>query len=144
MGYIILLSTPSPVAGIVATVLVTTGCYVPVFLTPIWAIINTGGYTKRSGTWALCEVFGLTFSIMGTRIYNKPPRFIKGHSVVLALNVLAVVCIVALYWWMKRQNRIKDRIEQEYAERGETHPHFAQHLMLEDVQDQHISFRYVL
>jgi hypothetical protein len=144
VGYIILLTTTSPVAGITATVFVTAGCYVPVLLLPIWGIINTGGFTKRGATWAFCELFGQTWAIMGTRIYDSPPRFIKGHSVVLGLNLLALVNVILVFWWMRRQNRIKDRVLQEYADRGEVHPHVAQQLTLEDVYDQHVSFRYVL
>lgn len=107
-------------------------------------LINTAGYTKRAATWPFLEVFGLSWSIMGSRIYDTPPRFTKGHSVVLALNALAMINAAAAYWWMRRMNRIKDRTEREYAERGEVHPHIAHGLTLEHVQDQHISFRYVL
>ncbi len=121
-----------------------SACYVPIILVPVWMLINTGGYTKRAATWPVCETVGQTWAIMGTRIYDTPPRFIKGHSVVLGFNLLAIVCCFSVYLYMRWQNRKRDRIERELAERGEIHPHIAEQLTLEHVQDYHISFRYVL
>ena len=107
-------------------------------------LINTGGYTKRAATWPVCETVGQVLAIMGTRIYDTPPRFIKGHSVVLAFNFLAILCTLGAFFYMRAQNKKRDRIEQELAQRGEVHPHIAERLTLEHVQDYHISFRYVL
>lgn len=81
---------------------------------------------------------------MGTRIYTDPPRFIKGHSIVLAVTTAAAASTVVNYFWMRSQNRKKDVIEREYSERNEVHPHIASNASLEDLQDQHISFRYIL
>ena len=81
---------------------------------------------------------------MATRIYDTPPRYVKGHSIVLALNVLACFSIMFCAWWMTYLNKKKDRVEAEYAERGEVHPHLAESLTLEDLQDRHISFRYIV
>ena len=84
------------------------------------------------------------FSIMGTRIYTNPPRFFKGHSIVLAFNVIAGIGTLLNAFWMRRENRRKDCIEHEYAERNLLHPHIVDNATLEDVQDQHISFRYIV
>jgi hypothetical protein len=86
----------------------------------------------------------MAFSIMATRIYDNPPRYLKGHSIVLSFNVLAWFCIVFCALWMRYLNRKKDRSESEYIERGEDHPHNAGRLTLEDLQDNHISFRYIV
>lgn len=144
LGYILLLSTTNTAAVIIATCLVTSGCYGCIILLPVWIAINTGGYTKRGATWAVSELCGLSLSIMGTRIYTEPPHFIKGHAIVLTFNAVALISSALNYFWMRSQNRKKDRIEREYAERGEVHPHILKNATLEDVQDQHISFRYVL
>jgi hypothetical protein len=144
LGYTLLLATTSTVVGIFAACLITASCYTGVVLLPVWIVINTAGYTKRSCVWATSEVFAMTFSIMATRIYDNPPRYVKGHSIVLAFNVLAWFCIVFCALWMRYLNRKKDRIESEYTERGEVHPHNGGQLTLEDLQDNHISFRYIV
>ncbi|KIX06606.1 uncharacterized protein Z518_04582 [Rhinocladiella mackenziei CBS 650.93] len=144
LGYILLLVVESTATKIVATCLVTSGCYTCTFLSPVWQQINTIGYTKRGATWAFLEVFGLCYSIMGTRIYNTPPRYIKGHSVVLGLNAFALLNVVFVYLWMRYKNRQKDRIEGEYAARGEVHPHVANEISLGEAGEDYISFRYIL
>ncbi|KAH8699107.1 major facilitator superfamily domain-containing protein [Talaromyces proteolyticus] len=144
LGYTLLLATTSTIVGIVAACFITASCYTGVILLPVWIVINTAGYTKRSCVWATSEVFAMTFSIMATRIYDTPPRYVKGHSIVLALNVLAGFSIVFCTWWMRRLNQKKDQIVAEYVERGEVHPHVAENLTLEDLQDRHILFRYIV
>jgi hypothetical protein len=143
LGFILLMSTTNKIALIFATCLVTSGCYGCIILLPVWLSINTGGYTKRGATWALSEMCGLAFSIMGTRVYTDPPRFIKGHGIVLSITTVAAISAMVNFLWMRSQNQKKDRTEKEYAERNEIHPHILSNATLEDVQDQHISFRYI-
>ena len=143
VGYIILLSTTNSVVSIIAACLITSGCYSAIILLPTWIAINTAGFTKRGATWAFSETAGLCFSVMGTRIYNTPPRYIKGHSIVLAFNVVAAITAILTMLWMIRKNKKKDRVQREYSERGEVHPHIVHEATLGDVQDDHISFRYI-
>jgi len=142
IGYILLMTVSSTGVKIFATCLVTAGLNPAVILMTSWLGVNTGGFTKRGATWALAEVFGQCFSIMGTHIYDGPPRFIKGHAIVLGFIVLGIVNTALLIWWMKRENARRDVVETEYRDRGEVHPHASQ--SLEEVQDFHISFRYIL
>jgi hypothetical protein len=100
--------------------------------------MNTGGFAKRGTTWALAEVSGQTFSIMGTRVYTDPPRYTKGHSVVLGFMVLALLSPVALILWMSHLNQEKDLLQNEYQERNELHPHASR--SLEEESDFHINF----
>lgn len=144
IGYIVLLSTNNTVASVVAACLITSGCYTSIITLPIWLTINIGGFSKRGTAWALAEITGLCTSIMGTRIYTEPPRFVKGHSVSLSLNILALLSAVTAYFWMSYQNKKKDRVQAEYAARCELHPHIATRATLEEVHDDHISFRYIL
>ncbi|EXJ68015.1 uncharacterized protein A1O5_08630 [Cladophialophora psammophila CBS 110553] len=139
IGYILLLAVHTRPVSIFAACLITA-----ILLTPVCVNINTVGFTKRGATWAFTEAFGLTWSIMGTRIYDTPPRYVKGHSVVLALNALACLCVITVCFHMRRINSKKELLEREYAERSETHPHIAQNKSLEEIGEGHISFRYVL
>ena len=142
IGYIILLTNVSVHVKVFATCLVTSGLYPSVVLVAAWVAMSTGGFTKRGTTWALAEISGQCFSIMGTHVYTDPPRYVKGHSVVLAFMFLALLSTVSLLFWMNHLNRKKDRIESEYQERNELHPHASK--SLEEEYDYHISFRYIL
>lgn len=144
LGYILLMTVSSTTARVVATCLVTAGCYPIGILLPVWLSINTPNFTKRGATWAFSEVFGIAFSIMGTRIYTGPPRYYKGHGTVLGFFAFAAINVALAYFWMRRQNKKKEAILEDYARRGEMHPHIAQRMTLEALQDEHIAFRYVL
>ena len=142
IGYIILLTNVSVRVKIFATCLVTSGLYPSVILLVAWLGMNTAGFTKRGTTWAMAEISGQCFSIMGTHVYTDPPRYIKGHSVVLGLMLFALLNAVALLLWMKHLNQKKERVDNEYRERGELHPHLSR--SLEEEYDFHQSFRYIL
>ena len=79
---------------------------------------------------------------MGANIYVNGPRYTKGHSVVLALAVLAIIISVVLMVVLSRMNKKRDEILADYAQRGERHPHMDK--SLEDECDFHINFRYTL
>ena len=142
IGYILLLSNVNGKAKMVAACMITAGLYPTVVLTVTWLGINTGGFTKRGTTWAMGEVFGQCFSIMGQKMYNTPPRYIKGHAIALGFMVLSMLSALVLIFWMKHLNAKRDRILAEYAARGETHPHT--NMSLEEEYDFHINFRYIL
>lgn len=142
IGFILLLTDASKPVKIFATCLITGGLYPSVLLSMTWISINTTGFTKRGSTWAMAEISGQCMTIGATHAYNKPPRQTQGHSLVLALMVLALISVISLRWWLNRCNAEKDRIEEEYQARGERHPH--QFKSLEDENDQHQYFRYIL
>ena len=142
LGYVILIAVESVHARIFATCLVASGVYPSVILLVSWLGINTAGYTKRATTWAGCEILAQCLSIAGTHIYTDPPRYVKGHSIMLGMIVISLSAACANLSAFSRANKRKDLIEKEYLERGEVHPHHSK--TLEDVQDDHISFRYIL
>ncbi|EPS45768.1 hypothetical protein H072_137 [Dactylellina haptotyla CBS 200.50] len=142
IGYIILLTTAPVGAKMMATCFITSGLYTCIVLTVTWLGINTGGFTKRGFTWGVAEVFAQVFSIMGTKLYKYPPRYLQGHSIMLAFLLFATLNGALLWWWMAYCNKKKDRILEEYASRNEVHPHAEK--SLEEVYDYHIYFRYTL
>jgi hypothetical protein len=79
---------------------------------------------------------------MGSNVYTDGPRYIKGHSIVLAFLLLGIANAVALIFWMKYVNSQKDRILADYAARGDAHPHIGR--SLEDEFDGHVNFRYII
>ncbi|KAK4497119.1 hypothetical protein PRZ48_011569 [Zasmidium cellare] len=143
VGYVVLLTEYSAAAGMVATCLITSGTYPCIVLGVAWLGINNAGFTKRAATWALSEVFAQAFAIMGIQLYGKgAPRFLTGHSTVLAFQCLAVVVALAAMAAFKYLNKKRDRALGEYAARGEAHPHVDR--TLEDECDWHVNFRYTL
>ena len=142
VGYIILIAVESVHVKIFATCLVASGVYPSVILLVAWLGINTGGYTKRATTWAGCEILAQVLSIAGTHVYTDPPRYIKGHSIMLGMMIISISAACINMYLFARANKQKDRIEREHLDRGETHLHMGK--TLEEVQDDHISFRYIL
>ncbi|OQV02109.1 hypothetical protein CLAIMM_07359 [Cladophialophora immunda] len=140
IGYIMLLTVKPTSVKILAACFITSGMYPSTVLMVAWLVINTGGFTKRASVWALAEVFSQCFSIMGANIYVNGPRYIKGHSVVLAFLVTAMATVVALSLTYRHLNKKRDRILEEYAQRGEIHPHMNK--SLEELHDFHVNFRY--
>ena len=140
-GYIILL-TASPVAAeMTGACLIAAGTYTAVVLKLAWLAINTGGFTKRSTTWALAEIVGQCLAIMGASVHAVSQDFTEGNSVVLAFLLAAILVAAGLMVWMSRENRNRDRTLAELAD-GEVHPHAHRSLGVE--YDCHINFRYTL
>lgn len=142
IGYIILLSVHNVHVKIFGTCLITMGVFPSVTLMGAWVNINTGGFTKRAATWGTSEVVSQSFAIMGSHIYTDPPQYIKGHSIVLAFQALALLATVVLWFYMRRLNHRKDEEQRAHAEAGTVHENM--HKTLEEVYDYHPSFRYVL
>ncbi|OAL28541.1 hypothetical protein AYO22_02735 [Fonsecaea multimorphosa] len=142
VGYIILIAVHNVKVKIFATCLITMSTFPGVTLMGAWININTGGFTKRATTWGTAEIVGQCFAILGSHIYTDPPQYIKGHSIVLAFEVLALACVVFCWFWMRWLNNKKDKEALEHAEAGTTDPNL--HKTLEEIQDYHPSFRYIL
>ncbi|KEF59000.1 uncharacterized protein A1O9_03843 [Exophiala aquamarina CBS 119918] len=142
IGYAMLLSNVSMARKIAAACIATTGLYPSIILLNAWLLSNTCGYTKRATAWALAEVFGPCFSILGSHVYDTSPRFIKGHAIALGLLLSGLITCCLSIFWMHSANKKKDNELREFEERGESHPHRTK--SLEEVQDYHIDFRYIL
>lgn len=142
IGYIMLLTVKSTSAKMVATCFVVGGIYPGVLLSVVWLGINNGGFTKRATTWAMAEIGAQIFSIVGTNIYKSSGRsYAKGHWVNVGFMVAGICVSATLMWWYHHSNKKRDRILEEHASRGETHPHTG--ASLEELYDYHINFRYV-
>ncbi|KAL7915552.1 MFS general substrate transporter [Trichoderma velutinum] len=142
IGYILLITLTSTSARIVATCLVVGGAYPTVVLIVTWIGINTAGFTKRAATWSVAEICSNSVAIMGPHVYTNAPRFINGHSIVIGFTCSSIIMASCAYLYMAAENTRRDKVEQQFRERGETHPDMNQ--TLEQLCDSHISFRYTL
>lgn len=141
VGFIILMATTNKIALLVGACLITTTTYPGIVICSAWIPSSNAGYTKRATASFMAQVFIQCFSIMSIQIYTAPPRFLKGHGVLLGLMVLCFILIVVMTWMMKRDNMRKDRVAAEWRERGEANPDESK--TLEDLCDKHPNYRYV-
>jgi hypothetical protein len=142
VGYIVLMAVEHNAARMTACCLVVAGIFPAIILVFAWANTNSCGYTKRAASWAVAGVFAQGFSIAASQVYTDPPRYLKGHGVMIAFLSWSLINTIAARWWMQAENARKDRVEREYQNRGDTHPHYNR--TLEDEGDGHINFRFVL
>lgn len=82
------------------------------------------------------------YSIIATQIYDTPPRFLKGHGIVLGLVGVSTGCAIALYFHLRFENEKRDAVAKDLADRGEIHPLASK--SLEEVYDFHPDVRYEL
>lgn len=142
VGLIILLATTGKQAGILGASLLVMGAYPSAVLQITWIQITFCGNTKRAVSWAVAMIFGQGLSMSGAQIYDSPPRFFKGHGILLGFVVLGLVSTFAARVVMARENRCRDEEIRQYAQQGQTHP--GEGKSLEETCDAHINFRYTL
>lgn len=114
IGYRILLSNKDPEArpGIsyVGTFFAAAGIYPATGLVLSWPAVNVGGQTKRAVANALQISIGNCGAVIGTQLYRTEysPRFIVGHSVVLASTVMSASITLLTCRYLSRENEKKD------------------------------------
>lgn len=141
-GFVIVLATTNRAALIAGCSFIATGAYPGVVICATWLLGNHGGYTKRSTAWATAALFVQGYSIVATQIYDTPPRFFKGHGILLGLNVVGMVSAYIAYVIMKRENKRRDQVALEWAARGVQNPDNDK--TFEELCDYHPLFRYKL
>ena len=107
-GLIILLSTSNSTALIAGSCFVVAGAYPAIGIGAAWVTTLHGGYTKRCTAFGVSQVFVQCYSIIGTQVYNTPPRFYKGHGVLLGIYAVTILAVLGLWWWCGKCNRERD------------------------------------
>src|ERR1700761_1787426 len=108
IGLILLSTTSNKIALISGCCFVAAGSTACVPVTAAWVLSIHAGYTKKSTVFTLNMVMIEMYAIMATHIYDTPPRFLKGHGIVLGVTVLSLACAVALYFHLLRENKKRD------------------------------------
>ncbi len=141
-GLIILMATTGKEVGVFAACLLVMGAYPSAVLQMAWIQINFCGNTKRAMSWAVAMIFGQGLSMAGAQIYTTPPRFFKGHGILLGFVVIAMCSTVAARLTMAKANKRRDEELREYEQRGEAHPDQAK--SYEETCDYHVAFKYTI
>lgn len=115
IGYIILLSNPSPKAkpGIsyVGVFFAAAGIYPSVALALSWPAVNVSGQTKRATANAMQITIGNVGAVIGTQLYRPTgaPRYVVGHGTALGYLVGNLVVVSVIWFVHARINKKRDR-----------------------------------
>lgn len=142
IGLIVLMSTTGKEVGIFGACLLVAGAYPAAVLQIAWIQITFCGSTKRAISWGFAMIVGQGLSMSGAQIYTTPPRFFKGHGILLGFVIMGMTSTVAARLLMSRANKHRDHELSTYEGRGEEHPDIGK--SFEETCDDHINFRYTL
>ncbi|KAI0716558.1 major facilitator superfamily domain-containing protein [Earliella scabrosa] len=112
LGYILLLTVSDNHVRYFATFCITSGTYGMICTSLAWFAHNLGSETKRATAIPLFQAVGQFGSILGAHIYplTEGPRYLKGFSVNLALDCLAVLVAIVLTISYRTENARRDRV----------------------------------
>lgn len=88
VGFIMLIASTNPRVKYAGVFLGALGIYPCIANTISWAANNTEGVYKRGVTLGFVIGWGNLNGVVSSNIYRDPPRFFKGHGVVLAYLTL--------------------------------------------------------
>lgn len=115
LGYAMLMSDSSARVHYAGCFLVALGLYVLVGIPLAWLPSNNPRYGKRTTATGLQLTIGNTSGIMASFLYpaKEGPRFIRGHSVTLALVAWSVLVYGFMSWYFMQENRKRKNGERD-------------------------------
>lgn len=142
VGFIMVLASTDKAVLLVGCCLIGGGSYPGLVISASWQMQSHAGFSKRATAWALSQVFIQSYSIVSSQIYTTPPRYFKGHGVLLGLNAVGLLAGALNYSIMKKANSKMDQRALEYERRGIEDPDNEK--SYEELCDAHPKFRYAL
>ncbi|KAK5468804.1 hypothetical protein LTR20_003150 [Exophiala xenobiotica] len=137
IGYVILLNMEHVAVGAryFALYLVICGGYIAQPITLVWVNNNMSGHYKRGVSSALMVGFGNCGGIVASNMFlsSQAPTYHLGFGLGLALVWLCVFSSIALFFYIRRENRLRDEgrrddryqlPEDEKHNLGDDHPAF--------------------
>ncbi|KAE9373598.1 putative MFS transporter [Stipitochalara longipes BDJ] len=136
IGYGLLISNGGSKVHYTGCFLVAMGLYVAVGIPLAWLPTNLPRYGKRTFATGLQVAIGNTSGIMAPFLYpaTDGPRYVKGHSITLALVGVAAMGYTLMSWWLRRENRARIKLQRddliegksghEHDETGDRNPKF--------------------
>jgi len=113
--------------------LIAPGIYIIVGLNAAWLLNSHAGYHKRATAVGTNQAFGNSAGVVVGQIFAKKVngKYVTGLSVSLGAVLLALLGHVALWAYMRRQNKKRDAMTEEERERlisagkdGDCHPDY--------------------
>lgn len=144
VGYIILLATSNIGGQYFGTFLIASGVFGGTGIVLSWPATNLSGQLKRAVGCAMQIGIGDIGAIIGVLVYRPKdsPRYVPGHIISIAFLALGIVSQGALWWLLRRENRLRatggrdDRLKGEVSKDEEA--------LLLRLGDQHPSHRFQL
>lgn len=116
----------------------SAGTYVVMPITVVWLAINVGKGYKRTVALGLAIPIGNCGAFVSSNVFltKETPKFHTGFSVGMAMCMMSLVALTVMYVGLKRENKRRDRKQLESPLLDDE--------LLQDLGDQHPSFRYAL
>jgi cyanate permease len=135
IGYILLLNQNNLSAGVkyFALFLIVPGGYITQPITLVWLSNLMSGHYKRSVSSAFQVGFGNIGGIVASNVFltRESPKYPTGYGVSLGLLWICGVACTALFFLVKKENRMRERGERDHRlgevdadNLGDDHPHF--------------------
>ncbi|KAJ7044150.1 major facilitator superfamily domain-containing protein [Mycena alexandri] len=144
IGYIILLTGPTPGAQYVGVHFAAAGVYTGNALLLSWPAENVSGQTKRAVAVAMQITIGDIGAIAGVLIYRpafSAHRFRKPHIIAIGYLLFAAAVAAYLWTWMSRENKRRDLLAAEHGKERLENEEDKEQQRLGDRSD---SYRYVI
>jgi MFS family permease len=116
IGYALLISPVSNGVHYFACFVVATGLYVLVGLPLAWLPSNAPRYGKRTAGTGMQLTIGTASGIMSSFIYPtaEGPRFIKGHTITMAMVAFSTCVFAFMTWWFTKTNKNRAEGKEDY------------------------------
>ncbi|KAJ4290918.1 hypothetical protein N0V90_010114 [Kalmusia sp. IMI 367209] len=137
VGYILLLCGSNLSAGVkyFALFLIVPGGYITQPIVLVWMSNLVSGHYKRSVSSAMQVGLGNIGGIVASNVFfeseAKNARYPTGYGVSLGMLWICGAATVVLFWYVKRENRKRERGERDWRlegddreNLGDDHPHF--------------------
>lgn len=125
IGYIVLLTSPTPGGRYVAVFICAAGVYAGNALLLAWPSENLMGHTYRATGLAMVITIGDIGAIIGTQLYRIPLGGLANKSyeisyiITIAYLVIGILSAAALYFGLSRQNTRWDEEENKRGAAGQ-------------------------
>ncbi len=122
VGYALLISNVSAGVRYFGCYLVASGLYITLGLPLAWLPNNIPRNGKRTAASAIQISIAATAGIMAPFIYAtaEGPRYIKGHSITLAMVAYAAICYGSFWAYFRWRNARRERGEEDWKAEGKT------------------------
>ncbi|KAJ5217938.1 uncharacterized protein N7498_000037 [Penicillium cinerascens] len=120
IGYALLISDVPFGVHYFACFVVATGLYVVVGLPLAWLPANAPRYGMRTAATGMQLTIGTSSGIMSSFIYptNEGPRYIKGHTITMAMVAYSTVVFICLSLWFRYANRRRAEGKDDHHANG--------------------------
>ncbi|KAH8645496.1 major facilitator superfamily transporter [Xylariales sp. PMI_506] len=134
VGYAMLCGVPMQLRGVLyfACFLIVPGVYCMLGLNYVWMLNSQAGYFKRATAIGINMTTGNCAGLVNK---TSEGRYLVGEATSLSCGLACVILILTLFFYMKRQNTIREALSpeerQQWIDEGKT-------------GDAHPDFRYIL